>query len=136
MSIDSQTELRDNYVLFSCYGTFSNDALLNVYEAALDFAENKGLKAILVDISDLDGALPTTMERYNHGVTVARMQLKHDKRIFIAVVGKEPIIDPQRFGEIVAVNRGAYCKVFIDIDDAITWLEREVIKQNFVLISR
>jgi hypothetical protein len=40
----------------------------------------------------------------------------------LAVLGNEPIIDPNRFGEIVATNRGANVKVFTDDPMALEWL--------------
>ena len=128
MSIDFQIDIKAKYVQVSCQGIINNKALLNVYEEASGIAESQGLRAVLVDIRDLEGAPLTTMERYEHGVTVARVQLNHENRIIIAVVGQEPMIDTQRFGETVATNRGAVAKVFSDIDDAVTWLEREAVK--------
>ncbi len=128
MSIDFQADIQANYVQLSCQGTFSNEALLNVFETALDIAASKGLKAVLVDIRDLDGAPPTTMERFELGVAAAKIQSNNDIRICIAVVGKEPIIDPHRFAETVALNRGAAGKVFTDIENAVAWIEKEVIR--------
>jgi len=36
------------------------------------------------------------------------------------------MIDLERFGETVAVNRGAIGKVFTDVDEAVAWLEQIV----------
>lgn len=43
--------------------------------------------------------------------------------IRLAYVGKVPVIDPSRFGETVAGNRGVDVKVFDSVDDALRWLE-------------
>jgi len=43
-----------------------------------------------------------------------------------SLIGKEPMIDLERFGETVAVNRGAIGKVFTDVDEAVAWLEQIV----------
>jgi hypothetical protein len=40
----------------------------------------------------------------------------------IAVIGNEPQIDKDRFGETVAVNRGLNIKAFTNWSDAIKWL--------------
>jgi hypothetical protein len=40
----------------------------------------------------------------------------------VAYVGDEPLIDPARFGETVAVNRGALIKVTTDLNEAFAWL--------------
>jgi hypothetical protein len=41
----------------------------------------------------------------------------------LAVLGSEEIIDPQRFGESVARNRGMESKVTTDPAEAAAWLE-------------
>jgi hypothetical protein len=39
-----------------------------------------------------------------------------------AYVLKEPVLDPQRFGQTVAVNRGMNVKTFDNVEQARTWL--------------
>jgi hypothetical protein len=86
---------------------------------ALSFPQRRESRIIILE--DLP---PTIIERYDHGKTFAQIQLKHDRRIFVGLVGKEPIIDPQRFGETVAINRGAHCKVFTNLKDGLDWHKR------------
>jgi hypothetical protein len=40
----------------------------------------------------------------------------------VALVGKHPVIDRDRFGETVARNRGAAVKVTYDLESAYRWL--------------
>lgn len=35
---------------------------------------------------------------------------------------EEPVLDPNRFGETVAVNRGMLVKAFDNLEEAIVWL--------------
>ena len=128
MSIDSITHIEANYIQVSCKGVFDNDELLNIYGKALNVAANESLQAVLVDIRDLGGTIPTTMDRFYHGVTTVTIQHQKDSIIFIAIVGKEPLLDPERFGETVAVNRGFYGKVFTNIDEAVAWIDKKVIE--------
>lgn len=125
MSIDTRIELKVNYIYLRCSGTFEQNAVLELYGHAIQIAVQEGRKAVLIDARDLAGEPPTTMERYEQGVLLA----EHNSRgILIVVVGKEPIIDPNRFGETVAVNRGVRGKAFTDLDEAIAWLEEKVTK--------
>ncbi len=39
-----------------------------------------------------------------------------------AHVLKEPVLDPQRFGETVALNRGMNVRTFDNLEDALAWL--------------
>ena len=128
MSVEFQISKKPNYVLLSCQGTVSNEALLNVYETALTIAVGEDLKAAVIDIRELEGATPTTTSRYYLGVAVAQLHLDTRPGVFMAVVGKPPILDPSKFGETVATNRGACVKVFTDFDEAITWIEENIIK--------
>ena len=128
MSIDFVRETRANYVHLTCQGTYSTDALLNVYLAALGIADSEGLEAALVDIRDIGEAPLTTMERFDLGTRFVNIQSSRGKRLRVALVGKEPFIEPARFAETVALNRGAIGKVFTNIDDAVAWVENMVAK--------
>lgn len=70
------------------------------------------------------------MERFKLGDAFSTIQRKYNPPICFAVVGDEPIIDPERFGETVAVNRGVLGKVFTDIDEAVAWVEERVEKKQ------
>jgi len=40
-----------------------------------------------------------------------------------AYVLKEPLLDPDKFGETVAVNRGMSVRAFDNLEEALAWLE-------------
>ena len=125
MSIVLQVELKPNYVYLRCRGAFRSDALLDVWESAFRAAIDEGRKAVLVDLRDWEGAPLTTIERYEQGVRIAEVQQRVGLAILIAVVGHEPLVDPERFGETVSKNRGGFGAVFTDIDEAVNWIEGE-----------
>ena len=51
-----------------------------------------------------------------------RRRQRSNPRIRLAVLGNEPMVHPERFGEIVATNRGAVMRVFTDEALALEWL--------------
>jgi hypothetical protein len=53
---------------------------------------------------------------------IAEAQAARRPRIRAALLGSEPMIHPERFGELVAVNRGADMRVFTDEAEAEQWL--------------
>ena len=130
MGIQFEVDVRPDYVYMSCTGVFSNDALLDVFEKGLTIAEDKELMAILVDTRGLGGVPASTIQRFDLGESIPGIQLEHSSRICLVLVGDEPMIEPERFGETVAVNRGATGKVFTDIDEAVTWLEKWIEKRE------
>ena len=55
-------------------------------------------------------------------VKFASRQAQTQPRIKVAVLGALPMVHWQRFGEIVATNRGAFIRVFLDEAEALEWL--------------
>ena len=64
------------------------------------------------------------MDRFKLGeyLSKKRSESPGTKAIRVAVVGSLPIIDPARFGETVARNRGVIVKVTTELEDALSWL--------------
>ena len=122
MSIEYQAELKSQYAQLTCSGSYDKSELLDLLELALEFAADNSMQAVLVDISAVEGT-PNTEDRFELGARFAEIQLSKETIVAIAVYGREPLIDPERFGETVALNRCAVGKVFTDIDEAIRWLE-------------
>jgi hypothetical protein len=124
MPIKLTMQENPQYLFVICSGKFEPDAFIDACKEALSFASEKKITAILMDGRKLTGELFTTMERFKVGEAFANLQRSLPYAPRVAVVGNEPLVDPNRFGETVAVNRGALGRVFTDIDEATRWLER------------
>jgi len=122
MSIEYRAELKSQYAQFTCHGTYGKKELLELFDQAMEFAADNGLQAVLVDISDVEGG-PDMAERFEVGVHFADIQLSKETIVALAVIGKKPMVDPERLSETVALDRCAVGKVFTDMDKAISWLE-------------
>jgi hypothetical protein len=82
---------------------------------------------VLMDMRNLRGK-PTTMGRWEYAQDLSDQYLKfiiEDKLVplKLAILGKEPVIDPGRLGETMARNRGMQVKVTSNETDAYAWLE-------------
>lgn len=75
-------------------------------------------RAILVDLREITDARLSDMDRYDAGVLASRESIGAP----VAVVASEQFVDPRRFGEVVARNRGLNLRVFTDMDEATAWL--------------
>ncbi|MBX3703479.1 MAG: hypothetical protein KF822_06885 [Steroidobacteraceae bacterium] len=117
-------EVREHpgHVELVCVGAYYPGAQLNVAREALMAASRSGRTAALIDVRQVAGPAPTMSERYDQAVKVAQLQSSVSPRIRLALLGHEPIVHPQRFGEIVATNRGALLRVFTDEALALEWL--------------
>ena len=85
-----------------------------------------GHSRVLIDASGVTGA-PTQDERYMLGLFVAAEQRilaaqTPPREVQVAVFAHRPLVDPDRFAETVAVNRGAKVKVSERLDEALAWL--------------
>jgi hypothetical protein len=110
------------YLRVECAGEFTRDSAMDVYERVFTLAAEAGREALLVDIRQVTGREPTMAERYELAVKLAETQAARMPRIRFALLGLEPIIHPERFGEIVATRRGADARVFTDEALALEWL--------------
>jgi len=111
-----------SYERLTCHGIYTKEAILTIIDDACIIAINKGRKAVLIDFRAVEGTPPDILERFILGVETVRTQRKHKYIVTLAIVGNEPMIDPKRFGEIVALNRGGIGKVFTNIEEADSWL--------------
>jgi len=124
LGIQTEADVRGGYLYLSCTGAFSSDSLLRVFKKGFAIAEKKELMAVLVDARGLEGPSPSILQRFALGKLLAEIQHRQSPCIRMVVVGDEPFVSHDKFGETVAVNRGAVGKVFTDIDEAVTWVEQ------------
>jgi hypothetical protein len=111
-------------------GPFSLDEAKRIFLEILEAIVQHKMDKVLIDGRAIEGE-PTTMQRFIYGEFAAaatktlRERLALPKPPRFACVLQEPVLDPMRFGETVAVNRGMHVKVFDNLEDAFCWLEVE-----------
>jgi hypothetical protein len=106
-------------------GAFSleeaKSAFLDILAAVAQYRATK----VLLDGRSVMGK-PREFERFLYGEFAAQecMRLVDTHRVVprFAYVLHEPLRDPERYGEIVAVNRGMLVKTFDTSEDALDWL--------------
>lgn len=78
---------------------------------------------------------PTIIQRFYYSDFAARTVAEYaaesgNPAPWFAYVLEEPVLDPNRFGEKVARNRGMNMRVFDNLEEAFTWLELEFIESD------
>jgi hypothetical protein len=125
MTLTVDIEPRPHYLYAAVSGEFSLTAAQAVYDQVVHAALPLAQARILIDARYVTGK-PSQEERYALGLFVATEQrLMAGKSSFepqVAVLGRQPLVDPNRFGETVAVNRGAKVKVSERLEEALHWL--------------
>ncbi len=110
------------HVELLCSGKYSRTEAFRVGEQAYREAVDAGRRSVLVDVRGVNGRVPGILDRFDFGVHLASLYLQHTPRIRLALLGHEPMIHPERFGEIVARNRGADARVFTSEAEALDWV--------------
>jgi hypothetical protein len=108
-------------------GEFSLKEAERTFLEILDAVARHKTEKILLDGRELKGE-PDTIHRFLYGEFAAHAVMRYitERRdppaLQFAYVLQEPVLDPQRFGETVAVNRGMWVKAFDNLEDALGWL--------------
>ena len=129
MTIWQQMHFESGILKVDARGEFSLEeakrAFLEMLEAVAQYQAEK----VLFDGRNLRGE-PASIERFYYGYfaateTINLIGMKHLRQVpQFAYVMNEPLRDPQRYGETVAVNRGMNVKTFETPEEAFEWLER------------
>jgi hypothetical protein len=110
------------HVLLVCTGKYSRAEAFRISDLAYREATKADRRNVLVDVRQVNGRLPTLFDRFEIGVRLASLHFEQLPRVRLALLGDEPMIHPERFGEIVARNRGADTRAFTEELEALKWL--------------
>jgi hypothetical protein len=128
-SMDIILEMRpeSGFLEVGAKGEFSLQDAKRTFLEMLEAVARYKVKKVLFDGRRLMGA-PEAIERFYYGEFAAASVWKFKDRgvspaTKFAYVLKEPVLDPQRSGETVAVNRGMLVLAFDNLTDARGWLE-------------
>ena len=107
-------------------GEFSLEEAKRTFLEILEAVAQCNVDKVLFDGRKIVGE-PATIERFYYGEFVAQAVGRFADRgvspaTQFAYVLEEPVLDPQKFGETVAVNRGMFVKTFNNIEEALGWL--------------
>ena len=125
MSIRQRMDFESGLLKIEADGEFSLEAAKLAFLEMLLAVEHYGAKRILLDGRNVIGK-PRDFERFLYGEFAAaesrRLVVEHRIVPRFAYVLHEPLRDPGRYGEIVALNRGMIVKTFETAEEAVTWL--------------
>lgn len=124
--LNCKFDAADSLVRATLAGPFSLDEAKSTFNCIIDAIEQHGARFVLVDGREVTGA-PSTWERYFYGEFVAgavrdfnsRSDLPAPKFAYVLLY---PVLDKDRLGETVALNRHMNLKVFDNLTDAEKWL--------------
>jgi hypothetical protein len=127
MSMIIEINAEAEYLRVRAHGEFSLDKAKETFLEMLEAVIKHRSRKVLFDGRGLTGEI-TMMERFYYGTFIARAVVQSADPLLtritrFAYVLEHPILDPQRYGETVAVNRGMNGKAFDNLEDALRWLD-------------
>ena len=127
MGLDVKIQHKKSFILATYSGDFDLKDAIRIYKEVLSAALEEKESKILLDYREIKGRL-SFIDRFTYAEETTKYWMDFIRssdigEIKIAHMGKPPIVDPEKFGELVAKNRGACnLKVFEDIKEAKRWL--------------
>lgn len=113
-------EVRNGYAFAQLAGSVTLEQATAAVDRALHAARNRGCLRLLVDACQLAGfPSPTVAERY---FIVRGWALIANGQVELSLVLQQHLIDPDRFGMVVAANAGLRANVFSSQLEALDWL--------------
>jgi hypothetical protein len=124
MSLKTSAEAECLYATVA--GEFSLEEAEKTFLEILDAVAQHRYEKVLFDGREVSGK-PTDMQRFYYGEFVARAVVDFTEQTGLpspkfAYALEEPVLDPRRFGENVAANRGMHVRAFDNLEDALEWL--------------
>jgi len=132
MSLIQQISAEPDFLHVKVSGSFSLREAKENFIQVLEILTRHKVQKVLLDGREVEGN-PEVMERFFYGEFAAESLMQFLSKgvaaeTCFAYVLHEPVLDPGRFGETVAVNRGMTLKVFDALEDALAWLQIEPAK--------
>src|SRR4030095_15183355 len=126
MSMILKTSVEADLLRVVATGQFALEEAQEDFLKILAAVGAHNVKKVLLDGLQVVGD-PSTMDRFLYAEFAAASLGKFADRgvcrgTQFAYVLKEPMLDPGRFGETIAVNRGMFVRIFDNLRDAIAWL--------------
>ena len=115
-------QIRDNHIMVKCSGPYNKEGKRENIRKVLEFALEHNRPRILFDLIDITGH-PTVLDRVEFAVDLSSLALNLPRAFAqIAVVGRPPVVHPNRVAEAVAIKCGINVKVFEDCGEAEEWI--------------
>ena len=126
MSMHVEIRLDADLLRVNETGEFTLEEAKRTFVEMMEAIALNKTKRVLFDGRTITGN-PQTIERFYYGEFAAQTVVRYEVRGVspatpFAYVLREPVLDPEKFGETVAVNRGMRVKVFDNPEEALEWL--------------
>lgn len=119
MNATGRIEVVQDYACYRPVGRVSLDESVELVAQAIAFARERRIPKLLVNAAALDFPSPSLPERY---FIARKLAATAQGDVQLALVVHAEMIDPEKFGIMVARNAGMNADVFPVESEALSWL--------------
>jgi hypothetical protein len=112
-------EIKEYYASFDPVGQTPLPSLIALLKRVMTNCQENRVSRLQVNLTRLTHHWLTTPDRYFLAEGLARFW---DRSIKLSLICRTDQIDPQRFGQLVASNRGLNISIFTSEEDGLAWL--------------
>jgi len=116
-------DMLDGIAVFRVGRRASLDEAIGAVTLAISEARERGLRKLMVDASAIGDFQPPGVGARHY--LARQWSMAAGGVVQLAVVVRPEMIDPQKFGVMVAANFGASANVFADPAEAVAWLRTQ-----------
>jgi hypothetical protein len=121
MNIQPQIKEMPDYLAVRFTGAGTAEEVSRHYKLIAEHCKRANKNKLLLNFTEAHGEV-SLADRYFLGV---EGQIFTHYNLKVATVDRPERIDPRRFGEMVAQNRGVNVRAFTNVEDALEWLLKE-----------
>lgn len=118
MSLQLQIEEKPDYLEARFTGAGAAEETWRQFDEIAERCKRANKNKLLLDFTEASGEV-SLADRYFLG---DKAQILSRRRLKVATVATRRQIDPQKFAELVARNRGVDLRAFTNVEDAEEWL--------------
>ena len=112
--------LEEDHAVYRPQGDYTFDETVEIVDKALAYCRENEIRRLLVNIREVTGfPPPTTLERFAFATKWAATAGPY---VRMSMVCRRELIDSEKIGVTMALNRGLRCEVFIAEPEARSWL--------------
>ena len=115
--------IEEKFVAFTPKGKYEFEELIEAIGDAISHCSKNNFKRLFVDLTEIVNLKsPTLGSRYK---VIKEWASRSKGIVTIAMVVPEKILDPERFGIMVAINEGLKSNGFTSREEALEWLLKQ-----------
>ena len=122
MTPSDNFSLEDGFACFRPVGEFTLEAVTRSIDEAIACCVENGIRNLLVDLRDVTGFPPPGLaERFYF---ISQWAATSGGRLRLSIVAQPEMVATDKFGVVVAANRGMTSNAFADRTEAVAWLKK------------